>query len=370
VAVIVESIDVFHVRMPLVSPFRTAFADQDSIESLLVRMRSAGLEGWGETAPLSPPRYSGEYTGGAFAVICGFLAPRLLGQDVASGAGLQELLRPIKGNFFAKAGLDLAWWDLYAQSRNEPLWKTLGGRGPTVDVGADFGVMDSIPQLLDEIGKAVDDGFQRIKLKYRPGWELNMISAVRKRFPDPVVHVDCNSAYTLNDLPMLRELDRFNLAMIEQPLAHDDLLDHAELARQLRTPICLDESVTTAAKAEQAARIGACRWINIKHGRVGGVTNALAVHKACRASGIANWVGGMGESAIAQAFTIALGGLDNVTYPCDIFPSRRFFRDDLGEPPLELSGPSQVTARAAPGIGVRPHPGRLKQWTLKQQSLR
>ena len=365
----IERIDVFHVDMPVIYPFRTAFGDTHCVESLLVRMRSEGLEGWGESAPWSPPGYSGEYTGGAFSVVCEFLAPRLLGTDIASGRQLQDILRPVKDNFFAKAALDLAWWDLHAQSRNEPLWKAIGGRGPVVDVGADIGVMETVPQLLAEIEKAAGAGFKRIKLKYRPGWELEMISKVREAFPSMVFHVDCNGAYSLSDLPMFRELDHFGLAMIEQPLAHDDLIDHAELRRQMRTPICLDESITTAARVKQAARIGACDWVNIKHGRVGGLTNALAIHDLCRASGIKNWIGGMLESSVGQAFSIALASLGNVKYPSDIFPSSRFYSQDLGEPELALHAPSQVSALDRPGIGFKPNPKRLKELTRRQASF-
>jgi len=365
----IERIDVFHVAMPLIYPFRTAFGNTRTVESVLVRMCCAGAEGWGEAAPWSPPCYSAEYAGGAFAVICRFMAPRVLGRDISRAEQLQALLEPIKGNFFAKAALDLAWWDLYALSRDEPLWKTLGGRGPAVDVGADIGVMDTIPELLSEIARAVQAGFKRVKLKYRPGWELEMISAVRREFPDAVFHVDCNSAYRLEDLPMLRELDRYGLAMIEQPLAHDDLIDHAELRRQVRTPICLDESITSAARADRAARIGACDWINIKHGRVGGLTNALAIHDVCKAAGIANWIGGMLESSVGQAFSIALATLENVSYPSDIFPANRFYERDLGEPPLELSEPSQVRALDCPGIGFRPHAGRLKGFARQEATF-
>ena len=357
----IERIEVFHVAMPLLAPFRTACDNTDTVEAVLVRMRAEGLEGWGEAAPWGLPAYSSEYAAGAFAVIGEFLAPRLVKQNICSGAQLQELLAPVKGNFFAKAALDLAWWDLYAQSRQEPLWRTIGGRGPVVDVGADFGVLESIPQLLEEIGLAVAAGFKRVKLKYRPGWELDMLAAVRRQFSNVVFHVDCNSAYRLKDLPMLRELDQYNLAMIEQPLAHDDLLDHAELRRQVRTPVCLDESITSAAKAEKAARCQACDWINIKHGRCGGLTCALEVHAACKKAGIQNWMGGMGESSVGQAFALALATLDNCNYPSDVFPTSRFYQTDLGEPPLTLCGPSQLKALDAPGIGFKPHPGRLKQ---------
>ena len=366
----IDRIEIHHVAMPLIYPFRTAFDNTTTVESVLVRMCSGGLEGWGEAAPWSPPLYSPEHADGAFAVIRDFLAPRLVKQDVASGVFLQERLAPFKGNYFAKAALDLAWWDLHAKTRNEPLWKIIGGRGPVVEVGADIGVMDTLPQLLAEIEKALAAGFKRVKLKYRPGWEVNMVEAVRDRFPSAVFHVDCNSAYTLKALPMFRELDRFGLAMIEQPLAHDDIVDHAALAREIETPVCLDESIVSPARTEQAIRIGACRWVNIKHGRVGGLTNALAIHDICRKAGVGNWIGGMLESTVGQGFAIALATLDNVKYPADIFPTSRFYREDLGEPDLDLSGPSQMRLPDGPGTGFGPHPERLKKLTRQKMVVR
>jgi len=366
----VDRVEVFHVAMPLIYPFRTAFDNTSTVESVLVKMQGGGLVGWGESAPWSPPLYSPEHAGGAFMMIRDFLAPRLVKQDIASGAFLQERLAPFKGNYFAKAALDLAWWDLYAKTRNEPLWKTIGGRGPVVEVGADIGVMDTLPQLLAEIEKALSAGFKRVKLKYRPGWEVNMVEAVRNRFPSAVFHVDCNSAYTLKALPMFRELDRFGLAMIEQPLAHDDIVDHAALAREIKTPVCLDESIVSPVRAEQAIRIGACRWVNIKHGRVGGLTQALEIHRICKAAGVGNWIGGMLESTVGQGFALALATLENVRYPADVFPTSRFYREDLGEPALDLSGLSQMTIPDVPGMGFSPHEGRLKKLALQKATVK
>lgn len=239
-----------------------------------------------------------------------------------------------------------------------------------VEVGADIGVMDTLPQLLAEIEKALSAGFKRVKLKYRPGWEVNMVEAVRNRFPSAVFHVDCNSAYTLKALPMFRELDRFGLAMIEQPLAHDDIVDHAALAREIKTPVCLDESIVSPVRAEQAIRIGACRWVNIKHGRVGGLTQALEIHRICKAAGVGNWIGGMLESTVGQGFALALATLENVRYPADVFPTSRFYREDLGEPALDLSGLSQMTIPDVPGMGFSPHEGRLKKLALQKATVK
>jgi O-succinylbenzoate synthase len=273
-------------------------------------------------------------------------------------------LAVFKGNPFAKSGLDLAWWDLHAQQLGQPLWRVLGGSRDTVAVGADFGVTDTVDELLRQIDAALAAGFPRVKLKFRPGWDLPMVRAVRQRFPDAVIHIDCNSGYRLSDLPLFQALDEFRLAMFEQPLNHDDVLDHAALRQQVTTPICLDESISSVEQARRALAVGACQYINIKPGRVGGLTNALQVHDLARAAGVACWIGGMLESAIGVAHCLALATLPNCIYPADIFPSSRFYHQDLGEPAQELCGPGQVRPLDRPGIGVVPHPDRLARLTL------
>jgi O-succinylbenzoate synthase len=365
----IQSIEVYHVAMPLVYPFRTAFSDEECIESVLVCLASERFCGWGECSPWRAPAYSSEWAQGAFIVVREWLAPLLLGRDIGSGQELQNLLSGIKGNYFAKASLDLAWWDLKARALGEPLWRMIGGRSDTIDVGADIGVMDSLDALLGEVAQAVDAGFQRVKLKYRPGWEVEMVSKVREAFPEAVFHVDCNSAYTLDDLRMFRELDRYQLAMIEQPLAHDDLLDHARLQKLLETPVCLDESIVSVAKARKAIEAEACQWVNIKVGRVGGLTNALAIHDLCEDAAVPCWVGGMLESAVGQAHSMALATLPNIKYPSDIFPTSRFYQDDLAEPRVELSGPSQMKLTTEPGIGCEPHAGRLQRLLVQKARL-
>lgn len=366
----IDRIDIFRVAMPLIYPFRTAFGNDESIESVLVKLTSAnGACGWGEAAPWRNPAYCGEWAQGMFLLIRERLTPLIIGKEVESGEALQRLLSPIKDNRFARAALDLAWWDLHAKERNEPLWKTLGGKSPVVEVGADIGVMESIDALLAEIGIAVEAGFQRVKLKYRPGWEIDVIAAARNAFPRTVFHVDCNSAYTLKDLPMLQKLDDFDLAMVEQPLMHDDLIDHATLGKQIKTPICLDESITSPDKARQAIEIGACQWINIKHGRVGGITNALKIHDIAKEAGIGCWIGGMLESSVGQSFAVALATLSNIQYPADIFPTSRFYQRDLGERRIELCGPSQARAFDGPGIGVTPDEPMLTECTLEHSTL-
>jgi O-succinylbenzoate synthase len=362
----IDAVEIYHVAMPLVYPFRTAFGNEDTIESVLVKLVSGEDYGWGEAAPWMYPAYSAEFAEGQFLVSRKFIASSILGKDIVSGRQLQHELSWLKGNFFAKAGFDLAWWDLYAKKQNKPLWQVIGGKGPDIEAGADFGIMESVDLLIETIGKAVAEGYKRVKLKYRPGWELDMISAVREAFPDLVVHVDCNSAYTLADIEMLKELDKYNLAMIEQPLMNDDLIDHAVLQAQIKTPICLDESITSPAKARKAIEIKACRWINIKLGRTGGITNAIEINKICQDAGIPCWVGSMADSGVGASHNIAFATLSNIKYPCDIFPTRRFYKKDLAVPEMIHSAPSMFRASDEPGIGVEPDPEMLSKETLNQ----
>ncbi|MBX3415732.1 MAG: o-succinylbenzoate synthase [Pirellulales bacterium] len=368
----IEAIELYHVRMPLISPWRTAYGEDAAAESVLVRMESGGLEGWGESCPLAAPCYSPEWAGGVFATLARWMGPAVVGEAIGSGQELQQALAHFKGNSFAKAALDNAWWDLEARRQGKPLHRLIGAKRDTVPVGADFGVMDSIDELLVAIGRAVEAGFPRVKLKFRPGWDLNMLRAVRQEFPTQKFHIDCNSAYRFGDIELLCRLDDFHLEMIEQPLAYDDLIDHARLQSTIRTAICLDESISSVERAEQALDLGSCRYVNIKPGRVGGLTNAIAIHDACQEAGVPCWVGGMLESAIGAQLCVALAMLDNFTYPADIFPSARFYREDLGLPSIELaSGPEgvpHVSASHEPGVGAAPDPERLAAMTV--QSVR
>jgi o-succinylbenzoate synthase len=361
----IETIDVYRVAMPLVYPFRTAYGDSDLIESVLVKLTSEGKVGWGEGTSWAVPNYSPECARAQYIISRDFVAPLLLGEDVESGDELQERLASIKGNFFAKATFDMAWWDLHAKRLGKPLWRVIGGEDPVVDVGADFGVMETLDLLIETIGTALSRGYKRVKLKFRPGWDVNMVAAVRGTFPDAVFHIDCNSAYTLDDLPMFRELDRYGLAMIEQPLMFDDLIDHAALRQQVETPICLDESITSLGKARKAIQVGACDWINIKPPRVGGLTNAIKIHNLAMAQGVPCWVGGMLESALGASHCLALATLPNNLYPADVFPTSRYFERDLGSPPMEHSGVSQFTASSEPGVGVAPDPEMLRRESIE-----
>jgi len=368
---LIDRIDLYHVAMPLIYPWKTAYGEDEAIHAVLCRLSSGSLVGWGESAPFAAPCYSPEWAGGIFAVARDWLAPAVIGHDIRSGEELQQQMTLYKGNPFAKAALDVAWWGLESRRTGTPLHHLLGASRDQVPVGADFGVMDDVDDLIAGIGSAVEEGFPRVKLKFRPGWDLPMLKRVRETFPDQVFHIDCNSGYTLQDRAIFKEVDQLGLAMIEQPLQHDDLLDHATLQQELETPICLDESIVSVHRAQQACRIGACGWINIKPGRVGGLTNAVAIHNVCHQAEIPCWVGGMLESATGSAACVALAMLDNFTYPADIFPSARFYHQDMADPPLELvpdeeGRPSVVASTELPD----PVTERLEQLSLQTATIR
>lgn len=365
----IDAIDLYRVALPLLEPFCTAYGDTAVVETILLRMESEGVEGWGETTPWASPQYSSEWAAAAYQLIRDWLAPRVLGRPFETGQEVQAALAAYKGNPFAKAAIDTAWWDLNARRRHQPLWKLLGGRSPTVDVGADFGVQNSVEDLILRVGNALAEGYKRIKLKFRPGWDAHVVDEVRRAFPDACLHIDCNAAYELVGAAIFDSVDTLGLSMIEQPLGYDDLLDHAELQRRIRTPICLDESISSVNRARQAVAIGACRWINVKPGRVGGITPALEILNFAEQAGVPCWIGGMLESGIGSSHCLALATHRNVRYASDIFPAGRFYADDLAFPAIELSAPSQVTTFPGHGIGCRPYLEKFPRHVLDSCSL-
>jgi len=366
----IDRIELFHVAMPLIYPWKTAYGEDAEIHSVLCRMDSGSVSAWGEAAPLAAPCYSSEWGGGIFEVAKKWLAPSLIGKNVNSGNELQELLAVYKGNPFAKAILDNTWWSLQSAIENEPLYRLLGGTRSCVPVGADFGIMDSIDDLLKSIQDATSQQFRRVKLKFRPGWDESMLRAVREHFPNDVFHIDCNSGYRIQDKEMFRCLDDYNLAMIEQPLNHDDLLHHAELARHIKTPVCLDESIASVHLAKQAIVLNSCDYVNIKPGRVGGLTNAKAIHDICQKASVPCWVGGMLESATGGTICAALATLPNFVYPADIFPSDRYYEADLSDDPIILTRDDEDK----PAIEVAskvptPNLERLAAWSLQTATI-
>ena len=363
----IESLDVFYVRMPLIQPWRTAYGEDAEIDSVLVRASDGEAVGWSESTPFFAPTYGPESAGTVFYLVSEIFGPHIVGRELDTAAEVTERLAVFKGNGFAKAAIEQAWWTLESARIGTPVHRLLGGESRDVVVGADFGVQDSIDMLLGNMQQAVDAGFPRIKLKARPGWDVEMLRAVRGAFPDIPLHIDCNSGYTLDDLDTFKAIDAFGLVFIEQPLGWNDLLDHAELARQIETPICLDESAQTVDAVRQAIQIGACRYVNIKLGRVGGFTNAVAMHDLCRDHGVPVWVGGMLESAVGSSLAVELATLSNFTYPGDVFPSSRFYTEDLGDPPLELT--EDLTFRPYQAGLPRPVPERLERMTLRRATV-
>ena len=365
----IDRIDVYYVNLPLVYPWRTAYGEDDAVHSVLVRMASGEHVGWGETTPLKAPAYSPESTISAYHTITDFIAPSLVGREFETASELLGAYSWIKGNPFAKAGPELAWWMLKANIEEKPLHQLLGGTFQKVDAGADFGVQDSIDMLLDKIQGAVDSGFKRVKLKVRPGWALEMLQAVRGAFPEQIFHIDCNSGYTLNDIDFFKKVDKLRLAMIEQPLYHTDLLDHAELQQQIETPVCLDESVESIRAFEWALKLKSCQILNLKTGRVGGLSVAVKLHNMARDAGIPCWVGSMLESGIGAGILIELGTLNNFTYPGDIFPSKFFYRQDVTEQELVLNDDCTFTPSTVPGTPYKPVLARVEKAAQLSQTI-
>jgi len=365
----IDAIEVYYVVLPLIQPWRTAYGEDADIHSVLVRMVSGDSESWGETTPFFAPTYSPETATSAFFLISDVFAPMLVGRDLSSGADVLAQLLPFKGNPFAKAGVEAAWWMLKADIEGQPLHRLLGGTTRDVDAGADFGVEDSYEILLNKIQAAVNRGFKRVKLKVRPGWDLEMLQVVRSTFPRLTMHIDCNSGYSLDDLGFFKAVDKLNLAMIEQPLFHTDLLDHAQLQQQINTRICLDESVKSVRDFETALRLGSCKVLNIKYGRVGGLSVAIRLHDMARDAGIPCWVGGMLESAIGAGVSIELATLPNFTYPNDLMESRRFYRKDLTEPEIRINPDCTFTPSTVPGTPYKPLVDRIASVTLRRKMV-
>ncbi|NKB67331.1 MAG: o-succinylbenzoate synthase [Candidatus Latescibacteria bacterium] len=362
-----DRLDVYYVAMPLIYPWRTAYGEDYDIHSVLIKGTSGDCVAWTETTPFFAPTYLTESAGSAFHHITQVFGPHVVGRHYETAAELDQHLGIFKGNSFAKAAVEMQWWALESERTGTPIHRLLGGQTRDVVAGADFGIQDSFDMLLGNIQGAVDAGFPRIKLKAAPGWDLEMLKAVYGAFPNTTFHIDCNSGYTLDDLPFFKAIDDLGLAFIEQPLAHDDILDHAELARQIQTPICLDETIVSLRTAEQALRLNACQYINIKPGRIGGFSTALAVHDKARNAGVPVWIGGMLESAVGASLCIELATLDNFSYPGDLFPSSRFYHQDLADPALELS--DELTFAPFTGPRPVPVPERLEQMTRMQATV-
>jgi O-succinylbenzoate synthase len=363
-------IEMREIRLRLVHFFETSFGRTIERRIMLVRVADAdGAEGWGECTAGEGPFYSEEWIDSAWEVTRGFLAPMVLGRDVETAADTGGLMRRVRGNRMAKASIETACWDLEAKRLGVPLWRHLGGIQSEIPCGVSIGIQDSPEALLEKIEAELAAGYQRIKIKVKPGWDREVVEKVRARFPDTPLMVDANSAYTLEDLPLLRALDEYGLTMIEQPLAYDDREDHAALQKQLRTPVCLDESIRSAEDARKAIELGACRIINVKLGRVGGHAEAGRVEAVCRHGGIPVWCGGMLESGIGRAHNIAMATLRGFTLPGDVSASARYWTEDIIEPPVTVTPVGTIVAPDVPGIGFEVRRDLVDALTVRSETL-
>jgi o-succinylbenzoate synthase len=365
----IERISLYHLRMPLQSPFETSFGRIETRDGLLVVAHAAGLVGYGECAADRDPGYSYETAATAWYVLTEFLVPTVLGQEVASSQDLQARLSFVRGHPMAKAGLEMAYWDLWGKAQGRSLGQMLGGERSRVAVGVSIGIQPSSQALVETVSGYLQQGYGRIKIKIKPGRDVDEAQAVRDAFPRLPLQVDANSAYDLHTAQRLRDLDDLNLLLIEQPLAEDDLWDHHRLQAQLRTPICLDETILSARHARQALEMDACRVINIKSGRVGGLGEALAIHDLCREHGVPVWCGGMLETGVGRAANLALASLPGFSLPGDISATDRYYAQDITLERFSLNPGSTIDVPTAPGLGVAIDAGALQRFSIEQTTL-
>jgi O-succinylbenzoate synthase len=357
--------------MPLVHFFETSFGRTYTRDIVLVEVEADGISGWGEVTAGENPFYNEEWTESAWLILRDFVVPRVLHYEFASAAGVAERSAHIRGHNMASGGLEAAVWDLEARTLGLPLWKHIGGGARReIPCGVSIGIQDSVDQLLGKIDTELKAGYQRIKVKIKPGWDVDTMREIRKRFPAIKLMADANSAYTLADIDRLRALDEFHLMMIEQPLAHDEIIDHVQLQAALQTPICLDECIRSAHHAEQAIRMGACRIINIKLGRVGGFEEAKRVHDVAQRNGIPVWCGGMLECGVGRAHNIALSTLPNFVLPGDVSASKRYWARDIINPPVEVTPRGTIEIRDDLGLGYELDQDRIRETAVREETFR
>ncbi len=357
------------VEMPLKFKFRTSFGETNVKKFLLLELRSGGLAGWGECVAEEDPFFSPETLDTARAILERNLLPLVLGRETAGPGAFDLLAARVRGNRMAKGAVETALWDLFARARGVSLSKALGGTRSSIEVGVSLGIAPTVEALVENVGRHVAQGYRRIKLKIEPGCDVERLRAVRGAFPSIVLTVDANAAYTLGDTPTLAAIDEFGLDYMEQPLHHEDIAAHAELARRIGTPICLDESIRSAADAKAAIALGACKVINVKIGRVGGHGEALAIHEAAAAAGIPLWCGGMLESGVGRAHNVAIASLAGFSKPGDTSSSSRYFEEDIVEPRLEATA-GLMPVPAGPGTGVEVRAAILSRFTTGKREYR
>lgn len=365
----IASIELREIRLPLIHFFETSFGRTTERRILLARVHDEdGTEGWGECTAGEGPFYSEEWVESAWCVLKDYLVPMTVRRAVEHAADVSGLMKAVRGNRMAKAAIETACWDVEARRANVPLWKLLGGVREEIACGVSIGIQDTPAALLEKIERELSAGYQRIKIKIKPGWDTEIVAQVRAKFPDIQLTVDANSAYTLADVSLFQAMDKFNLMMVEQPLAYDDTVDHARLQEQIETPVCLDESIRSSEDARKAIEMNACRIINVKLGRVGGHSEAQKVERVCREKNIPVWCGGMLESGIGRAHNIAMATLAGFTLPGDVSASARYWEEEIIEPPVTVSARGTIATPTAPGIGFAIKQKRIDALTVRRES--
>jgi O-succinylbenzoate synthase len=366
----IESITLHHISMPLVAPFETSFGRETDRECVLISLHADGLTGYGECVATRDPGYNYETTGTAWHILKDFVAPLILGKDVIDASDFQTRVEGIRGHHLAKAGVEMALWDLLGKRGGRSLRQMIGGRRDSVDVGVSIGIQPSPQALVQTVDYYLDQGYRRVKIKIKPGREVEETSAVRKAYPDLRLQVDANSAYTLETAEVLKAIDDLDLLLIEQPLFEDDIWDHRKLQAEFKTPICLDESVITPRHARYALEMEACRIINIKPARVGGLSQGIAIHDYCQERSVPVWCGGMLETGVGRASNLAIASLPGFILPGDISASDRYYTRDITNERFVLNSDSTIDVPAGPGLGVTIDRAALKEFTLSELMLR
>jgi len=363
---IIDRIELRHVKLVLVAPFVTSMGTEYDEEHIIVRVDGEGITGWGESVAEGTPFYSYETVKTAWHILEDFLIPAIIGRNLNSIDEAIQAWEKVRGHRMAKAGLEAALWDLFAKAEGKSLAQLIGGVKSKIDVGVSIGIQSNPDELVKKVEGYLKEGYKRIKIKIAPGSDLELVKAIRKNFPDILFQVDANSAYKLSDINLFKAMDEYNLLLIEQPLSCDDIYDHSKLQRELKTPICLDESIHSLADANAAIELDSCRIINIKPGRVGGFTESKLIHDMCAAKNIPVWCGGMLESGIGRAGNVALASLPNFTLPGDISASKKYYKEDIVEPLFVINSDGTMDVPTKPGIGVDVNIKRLDQVTEKK----
>ena len=367
-----ERIELREIELPLKSAFETSFGSTTRRRILLVRVfDQTGASGYGECVAPEGPFYNHETVDTAWLITAKYIGPLLTRARVETAREVNKALAPIRGNQMAKAGVEAAIWDLEAKLAGRPLWRHLGGVRDQINCGVSIGLQDTTEKLIEKVAHELDCGYQRIKIKIKPGKDIHLVEAIREQFPSITLSVDANSAYSLNgDLGLVKQLDQYDLLMIEQPLAPGDLVDHAKLQREIKTPICLDESICSLSDARHADELGSCRIINIKLGRVGGHTEVQLIQAYALERGIPVWCGGMLEAGIGRAHNIALSTLPGFTLPGDVSASARYWEEDVIEPPVAVSPLGTIKVPTTPGIGYEVNEARIETLTVRRETIR